>query len=113
MGKLVVGDIVVVTFPFSDLSDKKLRPALVVAQAEFNNIILCQITSKPYTSKKAIQINEADFSKGSLPIVSYARPDKLFTAEPIIVERVAGTLDAVPLKSILQHIKDQFDPPGF
>ncbi len=31
MGKFVKGDVVVVPFPFSDLSDNKKRPALVVA----------------------------------------------------------------------------------
>ena len=51
MGRFVVGDIVVVSFPFSDLSGQKLRPALVLAHGEFDNLILCQITSRPYTNK--------------------------------------------------------------
>jgi mRNA interferase MazF len=110
MGKFVVGDVVVVTFPFSDLSGKKLRPALVVARAEFDHLILCQITSKAYTSKKAIKITAADFNSGSLPITSYMRPDKLFTAEPVIIERVAGTLSVKSINIILQQIKAQFDP---
>jgi mRNA interferase MazF len=108
VGKFVVGNVVVVTFPFSDLSGKKLRPALVVAQAEFGNLILCQITSKAYTSKKAIKITATDFSNGSLPITSYVRPDKLFTAEPVIVERVAGTLVGDSIKAVLEQVKDQF-----
>jgi mRNA interferase MazF len=112
VGKFVVGDVVVAAFPFSDLSDKKLRPALVAAQAEFDNLILCQITSKAYTSKKAVKISAADFSKGNLPIASYVRPDKLFTAEPVIVERVAGTLEAKSIKNVLQRIRDQFNPAG-
>lgn len=110
MGKFVVGDVVIVTFPFSDLSGKKLRPALVVAQAEFDNLILCQITSKSYTSKRATSISMEDFSEGGLPISSYARPDKLFTAESVIVKRVAGRLSSKLLKILLRQIKDQFEP---
>ena len=47
MGKFVKGDIVVIPFPFSDLSSSKRRPALVLAGLKGNDIILCQITSKP------------------------------------------------------------------
>lgn len=46
MGKFVKGDVVVVPFPFSDLSASKRRPALVVATFMGDDVILCQITSK-------------------------------------------------------------------
>ncbi|MFT4310760.1 MAG: type II toxin-antitoxin system PemK/MazF family toxin [Candidatus Woesearchaeota archaeon] len=39
-------DIILVNFPFSDLSQTKLRPALVVAQNKGDNCVLCQITTK-------------------------------------------------------------------
>ena len=43
MGKFVKGDVVVVPFPFSDLSASKKRPALVVATLTGNDVILCKI----------------------------------------------------------------------
>lgn len=46
MGAFVKGDVVVVPFPFSDLSAAKRRPALVVAALSGNDVILCQITSR-------------------------------------------------------------------
>ena len=46
MEEFVKGDVVVLPFPFSDLSNSKKRPALVVANLEGEDIILCQITSK-------------------------------------------------------------------
>ena len=54
MAYISVGDIVFVHFPFSDLSKSKLRPALVLADAGKSDLILCQITSQPYTDIKAI-----------------------------------------------------------
>jgi len=41
----VKGDVVVVPFPFSDLSQAKRRPALVVAELEGDDLLLSQITS--------------------------------------------------------------------
>jgi hypothetical protein len=42
------GAIVLVRFPFSDLSRTKLRPAVVLADAGRGDRVLCQVTSKPY-----------------------------------------------------------------
>ncbi|WP_373528556.1 type II toxin-antitoxin system PemK/MazF family toxin [Nostoc sp.] len=41
------GDIISVPFPFSDASATKRRPALVIAESDSNNIMICPITSKP------------------------------------------------------------------
>jgi len=83
MEKLTAGTVVLVTFPFSDLKGQKVRPALVLACAEFDNLILCQITSKTYTSKITIKLTNHDFESGNLPVTSYVRPDKLFTADTL------------------------------
>ena len=48
------GAIVLVRFPFSDLSQSKLRPAVVLANARHGDWILCQVTSKPYGGARAI-----------------------------------------------------------
>ncbi len=46
MAKFVRDDVVVVPFPFSDLTQTKRRPALVIAPLAGNDVILCQITSQ-------------------------------------------------------------------
>jgi len=43
--KFVKGEVVVIPFPFSDLTQAKRRPALVVTRLEGDDLILCQITS--------------------------------------------------------------------
>lgn len=72
-----VGAVVLVPFPFSDLSQSKLRPAVVLAGAGKDDFVLCQITSKAYADARAVELTNASFAKGSLRVVSYARPAKL------------------------------------
>ena len=108
MGKFVAGEVVVVRFPFSDLRRSKRRPALILAIADFDNLILCQITSKPYASQRAITLSATAFATGGLPIVSYVRPDKLFTADPTIVERTIGTLKDVNRRKVLTQVRQLF-----
>jgi mRNA interferase MazF len=81
-----------VRFPFSDLSQAKLRPAVVVAEAGRSDQILCQITSNPYGDGRAITSDDDSFAEGSLRLVSYARPAKLFTANGSLVTQKVGSL---------------------
>ena len=74
------GAVVLVRFPFSDLSKSKLRPAVVLADAGRGDRVLCQITSKPYGDARAIPLEASAFASGSLRVTSYVRPGKLFTA---------------------------------
>lgn len=61
MEEFVKGDIVVVPFPFSDLSTFKRRPAFVLAQLPGPDIILCQITSKQKDDIHSVEISTSDF----------------------------------------------------
>ncbi|MEX2300074.1 MAG: type II toxin-antitoxin system PemK/MazF family toxin [Bryobacterales bacterium] len=79
------GAVVLVRFPFSDLSQTKLRPALVLADSGRGDWILCQITSKPYGDSGAVLLERASFQTGSLRLTSYARPGKLFTANQDLI----------------------------
>ncbi len=108
MGKLAVGTVVLVSFPFSNLKGQKVRPALVLADSEFEDYILCQITSKAYSSKKAIPLGITEFSEGSLPVKSFVRPDKLFTADTSIMKGIAGTISSRKINSILKEVRDLF-----
>lgn len=108
MGKFTVGSVVLVTFPFSNLKGQKVRPALVLANVEFGNLILCQITSKSYISKVAICVEPKDFIKGNLPVISYVRPNKLFTADTTIIKDVVGRLTPRVRNKILKSVRELF-----
>lgn len=73
MVPLAAGLVVLVRFPFSDLSQTKLRPAVVLANAGRGDWILCQVTSKAYADSRAVVLEASAFEWGSLQVTSYAR----------------------------------------
>ncbi len=94
MVPLAAGEVVVVPLPFSDLSQAKLRPVVILADAGRGDWILCQITSNPYGDPRALTLSEKSFREGSLRVTSYARPGKLCTANHnLIVGRVGALID--------------------
>jgi mRNA interferase MazF len=92
MGRFVKGDIVVLNFPFSDLSGAKRRPALVLADLMGNDIILCQITSVATKDIYAVPIEEHDYINGALKTESVIRPNKVFTADKSLILYTACTI---------------------
>ena len=54
MGRFIKGDVVVVPFQFSDLSQSKKRPALVIADLDGDDLILSQITSQSIYDSHAV-----------------------------------------------------------
>ncbi|WP_129629326.1 type II toxin-antitoxin system PemK/MazF family toxin [Candidatus Oscillochloris fontis] len=95
MGAFIKGDVVVVPFPFSDLSASKRRPALVLADLNGDDVILCQITSQAIRDSYAIPLRETDFVHGGLRQMSNIRPNRLFTADSaLILYRIGRISDA-------------------
>ena len=99
-----VGSVVLVRFPFSDLSASKLRPAVVLAGVDREDWILCQITSNSYSDTRAVQIADSDFASGSLMRTSYARPEKLFSANTSLMQRAVGTLNASKQEAVVDAV---------
>lgn len=96
--------IVLVSFPFSDLSSSKLRPAVVIAYADRDDWILCQITSNSYGDDQAIVVDDSSFTSGSLHVTSYVRPGKLFTANSSIIKTQVGVLNEDTFNKIVDRI---------
>lgn len=104
MGRFVKGDVVVVPFPFSDLSASKRRPALVIAELTGDDVILCQITSRHAKDEYAIPISDDDFQTGKLRQVSHVRPNRLFTADSNIILYRAGQLKTAKMQDIIAKV---------
>ena len=98
------GDVVVVPFPFSDLTQAKRRPALVVAELEGDDLLLCQITSQRVRDSYAIPLEDKDFETGGLKQKSNVRPNRLFTADQRIVLYKAGHLSDEKVKEVIRKI---------
>ena len=108
MEKFVKGDVVVIPFPFSDLSASKKRPALVVSNITGDDIILCQITSVLKSDEYSIYLKNSDFFKGNLKVESRIRPNRLFTADRSIVAYKAGILKEEKVKETEQMLINIF-----
>ena len=106
MGVLAVGQVVLIPFPFSDLSRAKMRPAVVLAEAGRDDWVLCQVTSSPYGDDKALPLVEKDFESGFLRIKSYARPGKLFTANSTLIAGTVGLLKKRRIQKLVGAVID-------
>ncbi len=104
MGTFAAGQVVIVHFPFSDLTASRLRPAVVLAEAGRGDWILCQITSKSYGDDKAISLDAPDFAHGSLRLASCVRPGKLFTAHSSLVAGLAGELKSGKFSTVREAV---------
>lgn len=100
------GAVVLVRFPFSNLSQSKLRPAVVLADAGRGDRILCQVTSKTYGDSTAVQLEQSAMVSGSLRVTSYARPGKLFTASRDLITSEVAVLRPEALKRVVDAVVD-------
>lgn len=99
-----VGSVVLVPFPFSDLSTSKLRPALVLAESGRGDWICAQITSNPYSDPNALELTAADFASGGLDRTSYIRPGKLFTANETLFRRSVAQVSGPFLQNVVSAV---------
>jgi len=98
------GSVVLVPFPFSDLSRSKLRPSIILADVGRGDYVLCQVTSNPYSDPIALELSDGSFAVGSLQRTSFARPGKLFTAHESIVQATVGSLRPDVFGSLLDRV---------
>jgi len=104
VAKFIKGDVVVIPFPFSDLSQSKRRPALIIASLAGDDAILCQITSKTIQDIYAISIDDSDFDDGSLKQSGNIRPNRLFTADSHIILYRAGHIKNDKLNQVIEKL---------
>jgi mRNA interferase MazF len=106
LAKFIKGDVVVVPFPFSDLTQAKRRPALVVSELTGDDLILVQITSQMIRDQYAISLDDLDFEAGSLNQLSHIRPNRIFTADTHIILYRIGNLKSSKLVEVKEKIID-------
>jgi len=102
------GDIVIVPFPFSNLTRIRQRPVLVLSKSvylkECDDVITCGITSNLKDSKYSVLIDNSDLIEGNIPVQSRIKVDKLFTLEQGIIIKKVGRIN----KETLNKVKREF-----
>ena len=111
MVPLAAGEIVLLPFPFTDLSQTKVRPAACLADAGRGDWVLCQVTSNPYGDPLAVRLADPDFAIGGLQVTSFARPGKLFTANEALIIRSVGKLNDAAFRRIRDAVVALLAPP--
>jgi len=88
------GDVVLLPFPFTDLSGQKRRPVLVLSSGRYNrksaDFVVCGVTSVLVPRPHAVPLRPLDMAVGRLPLESRIRPDKLFTLKQTLAVKTLG-----------------------
>jgi mRNA interferase MazF len=108
MGKPLVGEVVVLPFPQTNLQSGKRRPALVVADLPGDDLILCQITSRARDDGFSTPLALADFERGRLSLDSFIRSNRLFTVEQTVVLYAIGKVKSAKLQEVKAKIRQLF-----
>ena len=105
MGKPVVGEVVVLPFPQTDLQVGTRRPALVVADLTGDDLILCQITSQAHSDGYSVPLLTTDFERGRLTVDSFIRPNRLFTVDHSVILYTAAKVKDAKLEEVRARIR--------
>lgn len=96
------GDIILIPFPFSDLSGEKQRPALVLAEAsQWNELVCVMLTSSP---KGNNEVPLKQWKQANLPKYTVARIHRVFTIEAKLVKKKLGKAEQEDFKEILAAV---------
>jgi mRNA interferase MazF len=102
-------DVVLLPFPYSDLSLLKQRPAIVLSNKKYNtynqDVICCAITSNPDNYANSIKIEPKDFENGELPYESTVKPNKIFTLKQSSIIKKFGRLNIPKSKEVVKNLK--------
>ncbi len=97
------GDIVLITFPFTDLSGAKLRPALVLANTEID-LTVCFITTQ-FQWKEPTDISLTPSQINGLKVESLVRTSKIATLDRSLAKGLLGKLTQIQISELNTKLK--------
>jgi mRNA interferase MazF len=103
------GSIVLVDFSYSNFTETKFRPALVMSSSEYNensiDVVVLRVTSKGRDRKWELEILKNDLVEGALDIEpSYVKVDSLYTVEKKIIRKVVARLKDEKVAHLKQSV---------
>lgn len=102
------GTIVLVPFPFTDLSGQKVRPALVLHALRGEDCILAFISSVVSKKKYPFNVPVKASNRNGLKVDSVVRVDKLATLQKKIIIGELGVSEPVVMKAVNQTLRKLF-----
>lgn len=96
-------DIVLVNFPFSDLTETKKRPSLVINSLKGDNTIFCQITTKRRNIQKYEVLLKKDDCTGDIRFDSFIYLDMIFTLHKNLIHRKIGEVNNPKTKELISQ----------
>ena len=113
--KLYQGDVVLVPFPFADLTGRKMRPAVIVsADPQGSELIVAFITSvltnrSPRGAEVELLRSDPEFRRSGLKVYSLLRLDKVVTLSSNVISRRLGTIGPATKNRIAVMLRRAFD----
>ncbi len=106
------GDILLIPYPFTDLSDTKKGPVVVISKDAINreNLIVAKITSVIRDDEFSYLI-ENNASESPMPKASEVRTNELFTVHHSIIIRKLSAFRSLALRQLLGRIMANTSPP--
>lgn len=108
------GKVVLVPFPFDDLSTTKVRPAVCLTDEikPHGHVILAFITSNvasnPSTTDLVVDASDSDFAQTGLKVSSTIRVHRLMTVSKVIFRRELGELSVGQQEHLRRRIVELF-----
>ena len=106
----MVGDVIVTAFPYTDLSDVAIRPAVVLANAGSRDWVVCQITSRRQSYFGSVAITQRSMQTGILRNNSRVRTSRLHTLNDSLFRNTVGRLSDAKQAEILPAVRSLFSP---
>ncbi|MFQ5611160.1 MAG: type II toxin-antitoxin system PemK/MazF family toxin [Anaerolineae bacterium] len=109
------GKIVLVPFPFDDLSATKVRPAVCLTNpvGAYGHIVLAFITSRIPSRLLAtdlvLDVGQPDFAKTGLKVASTLRLHRLMTVSSSMILRELGELSPTTLAEVTDKLAILFE----
>jgi mRNA interferase MazF len=86
------GDLLLVPFPFTDLSAMKRRPVLAVTTADsYGDFIAIPVTSRPQ-AEHGLPLTAMDMLARTLPATSWIRTNRIVTLNASLVVKTVGRI---------------------
>lgn len=107
----MVGDIVILPFPYADSADVKDRPTVLLADVgdgRYSDWIVCPVTRSRLLHRRAIPVSAADLVAGNLHPDSKVRPDRLSIFSESRFGNTIGRLTDAKLAEILAAVRNLF-----